>query len=220
MSKLYPLLNKLPKAPDTICAQFRTILLAAGHVARGDVHGVTSAFAHLEKSFHQKGYELAIVQAMPFVGIPRALHAAASLEVAGVVGNADESRMACIAELRERGDSTFKEIYGRNALRVKRRLRQFHPFVEQWIMTCNYGAMLSRDDASLRERELAAVAALSVDRCAAVQLASHIRGAIKVGASYDEVRMTIEHARVLTSEDDWSTAEAVLHRYERARYAL
>ncbi|KAI0558120.1 4-carboxymuconolactone decarboxylase [Gracilaria domingensis] len=220
MSNVYPLLAKLPKAPSTICTQFRTILLAAGHVAGGDVHGVTSAFRYIDPQNHKKAYELAVVQAMPFIGIPRALHAAAALQIMGAVGDSDHSTLASIADLEQKGEHTFNQIYGRNAYRVRKRLKQFHPFVEQWVITCNYGAMLSRNDATLRERELAAVAALSVDRCASVQLASHIRGAFKVGASYDEIKMTVEHARVLAQDDDWQSSEAVLQTWDRARYAL
>ncbi|CAN8063739.1 unnamed protein product [Agarophyton chilense] len=220
MSNLYPLLIKLSTAPASICTQFRTILLAAGHVASGDVHGVTSAFRYIHPEHQRKAYELAVVQAMPFIGIPRALHAAAALQILGVVGDPERSTLASIADLEQRGEHTFNQIYGRNAYRVRKRLKQFHPFVEQWVLTCNYGAMLSRDDVTLRERELAAVAVLSVDRCASVQLASHIRGAFKVGATYDEVKMTVEHARVLASDDDWRSAEAVLQTWDRARYAL
>lgn len=220
MCKLYPLLAKLPPPPSTISPQFRTILLAAGHVAAGDANGATSAFRHISQALHAKAYELAIVQAMPFIGIPRALHSAASLQVLGIVGDTQHSSLDCLSSLQHNGQETFKLIYGRNASRVRKRLKQFHPFIDEWIVSCNYGAVLSRKGITLRERELAAVAALSVDKCAAVQLASHIRGALKMGATEDELCMIIEHGRLLTNDDDWKSADAVLQTWHRARYAL
>lgn len=231
---MYPLLAKVPKTTSTLCEQFRTILLTAGHVAAGDATSAAAAFKYISKNLQDKAYELTILQAAPFIGIPRVLHSAASLQSTGVTGNQSKSLQAfdyhseyssTRSELRRRGEDTFQTIYGRNANRVRRRLNEFHPALDDWIVTCTYGALLSKAAApdmeiSLRERELCAVAVLCVDPCASVQLASHLRGALKAGASVEEVRAVIGQTEVVCGQAAAQSAEAVWATYERARYAL
>lgn len=228
---MYPLLSKLPKAPASLCTELRTILLAVGHVAAGDATATVAAFQHVDASWHKKGYELAILQSAPLVGIPRTLHAAAVLHDAGIRGwdDADHSGAADCAEkeeaglagLRRRGGETFAKVYGRQTTRVRMRLRGYHPRLEEWILGGVYGWTLSRDPhgVSLRERELAAVAALSVDTCAAVQLGSHVRGALRVGAGADEVLSVVRQARVVGGEAAGDSAMRVWQAYKRTRGA-
>lgn len=234
MSKVYPLLTKLNQAPSTLCPQLRTILLAAGHVANGDASATVAAFQHIEKSWQSKAYDLAIVQAAPFIGIPRVLHSAAALQACGITGNECKKSIKLNGEstaatnnfniLTEKGEQAFLAIYGRNDKRVRDRLRTFDKTLENWIVTCVYGFLLSRhgkdvNDITLRERELCAVAALCVDNCANVQLASHIRGAILTGATAEEVFSVVEQTKVVC-ESAAPAALAVWQTYSRARYAL
>lgn len=226
---MYPLLSKLPRGPPTLGPQLRTILLACGHVAAGDAASAIAAFQHMDNGQHSKAYELAILQAIPFIGIPRVLHSAAALQTAGV--RVDRSLFSTrshdeisVKSLFEKGENTFRSVYGRNEYRVRNRLADFHPTMDDWIISSVYGWLLSRstDTASnitLRERELSAVAALCVDPCASVQLASHIRGAVNVGASHDEVLSVIQHTHIVR-EDAAAAAEAVWHTFHRARHAL
>lgn len=226
---VYPLLSKLCPSPTTICSQFRTTLLAAGHVAAGDASSAVAAFDHIDRSYHPKAYELAIVQAVPFIGIPRVLHSAAALQTAGVSINStqntfDKLDQSTIEDLLKTGTLTFRSVYQRNEERVRKRLKEFHPVLDQWIIASVYGWLLSRTDdtaqlVTLRERELSAVAALSVDPCASVQLASHVRGAINVGATPDEVLSVIQQTHVVAPQAA-SSAEAVWHTFHRARHAL
>lgn len=234
MSKVYPLLSKLNQAPKTICPQLRTILLAAGHVAKGDASATVAAFEHIDKPWQNKAYDLVIVQAAPFIGIPRVLHSAAALQACGITGNKRKETKIPNSEsaatpydfniLIEKGEQTFQTIYGRNDERVRNRLRAFDKTLENWIVTCVYGFLLSRhgEEAhgiTLRERELCAVATLCVDDCAGVQLASHIRGAILTGATAEEVFSVVEQTEVIC-ESAAPAALAVWQTYSRARYAL
>lgn len=231
---MYPLISSLPKGAATICNQFRTILLATGHVAAGDANSTVRAFECIEPNQRDKAYELALIQSIPFIGLPRVLHSAASLQAVGIIGNSSgslqgttfqESHHPNRQQLRESGEETFSHIYGRNTTRVRKRLQNFHPALDDWIITCVYGARLSHAaspdvNVSLRERELCAVASLCVDPYAAVQLASHLRGAIKVGATKDEIYTVIEQTEIICGERAAQSALAVWATYERARYAL
>lgn len=228
---MYPLLRQLPTAPASLCNELRTIALAAGWVASGNAAAVTDCFRHIAPSRQDAAYELALLQAVPFIGIPRVLHAAAALQVDGVVGNQSGSMrdkpapQPPLSTLHARGTATFDVVYGRNAMRVRKRLEAFHPALEQWITTWAYGAVLSAPYApdiavTLRERELCAVAVLAADPCASAQLASHLRGALKAGAIRAEVRAVLDHTRVIHGSDAAASADAVWDTYERARYAL
>lgn len=232
--KLYPLLSKL-SAPSTLSTQLRTILLAAGHVAAGDASAAVGAFQYIDGKHRGKAYELCILQAAPLVGIPRALHSAAALQASGIVGsyapiedspNLPRNEDVRVSWLYERGSETFSTVYGRNTSRVRSRLATFHPRLESWIVSHVYGAMFSVDTVgdgetmTLRERELAAVAMLCGDVCAATQLASHLRGALHAGATREEVEAVVGHTGVVHGARAGESARATWETYERARYAL
>lgn len=232
---MYPLLSKL-SAPSSLCPQLRTILLAAGHVAAGDATSTAAAFRYIEEQNLDKAYELCILQAAPLVGIPRALHSAAALQAVGIVGdrgnpirdaNVPKSRdETSVTWLRDTGWRTFQSVYGRNSSRVRQRLADFHPSLERWIVSHVYGAVFSNETAadgaemSLRERELCVVAMLCGDVHAAVQLASHLRGALNAGATGQEVEAVVEQTEVVHGAAAAASAKATWATYERARYAL
>ena len=66
------------------------------------------------------------------------------------------------------------------------RMAGFHPDLAAWILEDGYGKVLSRPILSIRERELIVVAVLSALRLPK-QLESHVRGAVRVGATARDV---------------------------------
>ncbi len=60
------------------------------------------------------------------------------------------------------------------------------PELADWILEEGYGRVLSRPVLSIRERELIVVAVLAALRLP-LQLESHVRGALRVGATAAEV---------------------------------
>lgn len=231
---MYPLLSKLPQAPATLSPHLRTILLATGHVAAGDASAVVAAFSHLPSDHHAKAYELALVQTAPLVGVPRVLHSAAALQTAGIIMGSSSTSPSLSSSLSnnqitssqqlENGQAVFDVVYGRNAQRVRQRLQTMHPMIQHWVLQHVYGALLARTGQSvanvtLRERELAVVAALCTDPVANVQLASHLRGAINAGASREEVAAVVEHTHVIRAEAA-EAAQATWATLDRSRYAL
>lgn len=65
-------------------------------------------------------------------------------------------------------------------------MKGFHPDLADWILEEGYGRVLSRGVLSIRERELIIVAVLSALRLP-LQLESHLRGALRVGATPRDV---------------------------------
>lgn len=217
----YPLLSKLC-APATLTPEFRTMLLAAGHIAAGDAVSATAAFQYLEPMHLTKAYELCLLQSAPLIGIPRVLHSAAAIEGAGIEIPQSQQRLVerrGLDELQERGESTFRTVYGRYAGMVLGRLHKFHPELKEWIVTHAYGRVFSKEGVTSRERELCVVACLAVDPVAGAQLASHLRGALNVGASKEEVEAVVKQTEIVRKESA-EGARAVWESLERARYAL
>jgi 4-carboxymuconolactone decarboxylase len=66
------------------------------------------------------------------------------------------------------------------------RMAGFHPDLADWILADGYGRVLSRPGLPIRERELIVVAVLSALKLPK-QLDSHVRGALRVGATAREV---------------------------------
>ena len=124
-----------------------------------------------------------LLQLIPFAGYARAINAFAVLqEIAPHASRTSRPR----GDVRRRGEALCRRIYGPVYERMIARMRGFHPDLAEWILADGYGRVLSRPGLSIRERELIVVAVLSALRLPK-QLESHVRGAIRVGATSKEV---------------------------------
>jgi len=85
-----------------------------------------------------------------------------------------------------RGEALCRRVYGPEYVRLRRFMQRLHPDLDRWMLTEGYGDTLTRPGLTLRERELATVAALAALGWAQ-QLAAHESGAVRVGASPLEV---------------------------------
>jgi 4-carboxymuconolactone decarboxylase len=110
---------------------------------------------------------------------------------------------------RGRGLALFRKIYESQSDEVLRGLSDVLPGFETWILEHAYGRVLSRPALGARERELMAVSALAVLRCPA-QLASHARGALRLGAPAGEVRGAVRILEGLFDRTALAEAAAVL----------
>ena len=124
-----------------------------------------------------------------FAGFPRAiqgLHARAAVRSKPAAAeSAEESRRDRAAD-RERGRALFERIYGEHSERVLGTLEHALPGYSRWILEHAYGRVLARSGISAVQRELLAVAALDALDCPD-QRASHVRGALRLGASEAQV---------------------------------
>jgi alkylhydroperoxidase/carboxymuconolactone decarboxylase family protein YurZ len=124
-----------------------------------------------------------LLQLVPFAGYARAINAFAALrEFAPHAARPARRR----GGLRRRGEALCRRIYGPVYGRMIARMKGFHPELAEWILEDGYGKVLSRPVLSIRERELIVVAVLAALRLPK-QLESHVRGALRVGATRREV---------------------------------
>lgn len=87
----------------------------------------------------------------------------------------------------ERGIERLREVDGSAGERVVESLAGICPDLGRYIVEFGFGDVYSRPGLSLREREIATVAALTALGNAAPQLKVHIGAALNVGLSREEI---------------------------------
>jgi len=125
----------------------------------------------------------ALLQLIPFAGYARAINAFAVLQD---LSPHKPRPVRPRGDLARRGEALCRRIYGPVYERMIARMAGYHPELAEWILADGYGRVLSRPGLPIRERELIVVAVLSALRLPK-QLESHVRGAIRVGATAREV---------------------------------
>lgn len=175
---------------DAICAW----CASAAAVQRLDAlrEGITAAIT-LETPLIAV-YEI-LLQTYLFAGFPAGIEGlsvfAGTLNAAGVVfvppiaDNFDEGNFY------KRGVPLYKKVYGAVADKMSAAVDSVSPDLYHWMLVEGYGKTLSRAGANSITRELCIVAVLAVLGWQR-QLFSHVRGAINVGATPDEVRHAAE----------------------------
>ena len=146
----------------------------------------------------------AVLMTHLFAGFPRMVEAFERLD--GALTPPAEAEIGDGAEL-------FSRIYADLAGDVAGRLAELDPKLHTWITEHAYGRVLSRSGLGADRRELLAVAALAVteqDR----QLMSHVRGAIRCGATADEVLAVVDV--VADWLDDPERVRAIARRFSEA----
>jgi 4-carboxymuconolactone decarboxylase len=93
----------------------------------------------------------------------------------------------------ERGWERLRELAGEQGERVIEGLKDISPDLARYVVEFGYGDVYSRDGLSDRERQLAAIAALTALGGAEAQLEYHIGIALNVGLRPDEIVETIIH---------------------------
>lgn len=89
------------------------------------------------------------------------------------------------------GLARLREIDGEAGERVVANLADIAPDFARYLIEFPFGDIYSRPGLDLRSREIAVVAALTALGNAVPQLKVHIRGALNVGVSRDEIVETI-----------------------------
>lgn len=144
-------------------------------------------------SCHHEVYEL-VLQSYLFGGFPTALDALQSCyRVLGAPPSIGEvGTTVKEAVIRERGQVLCREIYGNVFDKMFDALTSVSPDLAQWMITEGYGKTLSRPGCDTVTRELCIVAMLTV-LGRRQQLTSHVRGALRAGASMQDLK-DVEHA--------------------------
>jgi len=161
-----------------------------------------------------RGWREVVLQSHLFAGFPRAVEAASVLSAAGGLGTLDPDELVPADARDTAGRELFDAIYGSGAAAVRAQLADYHPELAHWIASHAYARVLSRPGLSADRRELAAVAALAAQGQER-QLASHVRGALRVGATAQEVREALEALRALVDEPLLARALDVAQHFAR-----
>lgn len=131
--------------------------------------------------------EEAVLQATLFFGFPRTVTAFETLQECWPAARAPQHGALPAAEQAGAGRALFDAIYDRNAHAVHGLLASFHPDFHDFVIESAYGRVLARPGLEPVVRELLAVAGLAALQ-QAPQLVAHARGALRFGATLDQVR--------------------------------
>jgi len=134
--------------------------------------------------------EEALLQSCLFLGFPASLDALERWRRASGQGTpppADEDPQIW----RPRGLNVCRRVYGEQVERLRRNIAALHPDIAEWMVDDGYGKVLGRRGLDLRDRELLIAAQLAVQD-APRQLHSHLRGALRNGATEDQVEAMLD----------------------------
>lgn len=136
-----------------------------------------------------------ILQTYLFAGYASAINAFIVLNELGVKGEYLREGEPSLEEWEHRGKDLCRKIYGKHYDKLVENMQQLHPDLAGWMIWEGYGKVLSRPFLSPRVRELlivAMTAVLQVER----QFHSHVKGALNVGASREELHRVFNEVTV------------------------
>lgn len=216
----HPWFKQLPEAPETLLPEERVLTLLSGNIAAGHLADVAQDWRYLPSSWHEQGMEV-VLQTHLFAGFARAINGLATVTAVGVHCETpswgEEERD--LESWKAAGEKSCEAIYGRVYPKLRDRMGTMHPLLDNMMVEHGYGRVLSRPNLSLRLRELAVIAVLAGLDCAP-QLNSHLRGAVRVGASEAEVKAVLAQTRMVWGEEAQAQADATLETVIAARYGL
>lgn len=180
-------------------------------IVLGDWPRLTEVRASAPSGEPDRAWREAVLQSHLFAGFPRTVEAFEVLEEAGGLGSLDPEELEPFGG---DGGPLFERIYAGLAEPVRQRLTSHHPVFAAWILDHAYGRVLSRPGLAPDRRELLAVAALAVTHQER-QLMSHARGAVRCGASSQEVVATLDLVEDLIDPDHLPRLREVVSRFAR-----
>jgi 4-carboxymuconolactone decarboxylase len=127
-----------------------------------------------------------LLQSRLMVGYPRTLSAAGWWREAIGRSAAEPEPTSSAGVHSIRGEATCRQVYGANYEKLRDNVRRLHPSLDAWMVAEGYGATIGRPGLDLVRRELAVIAQVAALE-AARQLHSHLRGALNVGATGEQI---------------------------------
>ncbi len=158
-----------------------------------------------------RAWREALLQSHLFAGYPRVVEAFEVLSTHGGTLEPPSDELESRGDV-SRGQALFDRIYCDLSDPVRDRLSSFHPDFADWIAEHAYGRVLSRPGLEPRVRELCAVVALAVSGQTRQQ-ASHVRGAMRLGCTLQELREALEHVSDLADAAHMRAAQTCLRRF-------
>lgn len=196
-------------------AHARALALYSAAIAFGNGSLLAETIEKLQqfKVTPEHFYEVTL-QSYLFLGFPRMLEAADVLNRYYPLENAQSHlRQLSPSESEqwfENGMDLCRRVYGDNYEPLKQRVESIAPEIFRWMIIEGYGKVLSRPELPAPERELAIVAFLMIENRDR-QLHSHIRGALNVGCSVDQVTTVVEDIGDAAG-DGYESAHGIMNR--------
>ncbi len=156
----------------------------------------------------------ALLQAHLFAGFPRVVEASEVLAQVGGLGEPEADEVRPAGDRFAEGRALFDRIYAESANEVMASLESYHPVLARWIEGHAYGRVLARGGLAPKTREILAVACLAAQGQER-QLASHMRGALRLGATEEEIRDAFASVADLLDADKLQRAERVVDKFTR-----
>jgi alkylhydroperoxidase/carboxymuconolactone decarboxylase family protein YurZ len=152
----------------------------------------------------------AVLQTYLFAGYAAAINAFITLNEVSE-GNQEFFReeSGSLKNWEERGEELCTKIYGSQYEKLVHNMKRLHPDLAEWMLWEGYGKVLARPFLSPIVRELlivAMTAVLQVER----QFISHVRGAMNVGATSEQIWAVFEQVKIHLSEEVASRYEEIM----------
>jgi 4-carboxymuconolactone decarboxylase len=155
----------------------------------------------------------AVLQAYLFAGYASAINAFIILnEVSEGDQNFLQEESGSLQIWQERGEQLCRKIYGSQYEKLVHNMKRLHPDLADWMIWEGYGKVLSRPFLTPVVRELLIVAmttVLQVER----QFMSHVRGALNVGATSEQIQAVFDQVKVYLQEEVVSRYEEIIKRF-------
>ena len=143
--------------------------------------------------------EEVLLQGHLFLGFPATLEGLAAWRDAGAPAPDGDERAVEPGARVERGRRLCRRVYGDAYGKLRANVRALHPALDRWMVEEGYGKVLSRSGLGSEARELCVVATLAVVERPR-QLRAHLRGALNVGASPEDVEGVLALAAEVAEE--------------------
>lgn len=181
--------------PDPALVRIALLAAAAGAIWRGDWGRLRERLAALRTAGWPRadGEEL-LLQAVLFCGFPRVVSAFAALDEVWPAAQPPAGGGLPPAAQADAGRALFDAIYGPHAPAVAAKLRACHADFAAFVLEVAYGRVLARPGLPGSDRELLAAALLAAQDQPR-QFVSHALGALRLGATREQLRTAV-HAAV------------------------
>jgi alkylhydroperoxidase/carboxymuconolactone decarboxylase family protein YurZ len=183
----------MPERSPGLDAQTRALVHAAVAVASGDTVALRERLVAADAArVSSRWIDELLLQSLLNVGYALGLQAFGvwrELSPAPVPGSADAGEPLEHETWRdwvERGARVCRDVYGRTYHKLLVNLRGLHPALEALVVVDAYGKLIGRDGLDLKRRELCTLAEIAVIDTPR-QLHAHLRGALNVGSTAEEV---------------------------------
>eukprot|EP00386_Alphamonas_edax_P016280 GDKI01049722.1.p1 GENE.GDKI01049722.1~~GDKI01049722.1.p1 ORF type:complete len:245 (-),score=63.19 GDKI01049722.1:229-963(-) len=188
----------------------------AAHTAAGNYEQVKAVWKSLQESEHVQGLE-AIFMVHFLAGAPRVIEALSAVHSTGVCTsaikqlqgeNAMDIRTGAENDDEKQKAYWFDRVYGGVAGKLHTELERLHPHFSSVVLNHAYGKMYGRPYLSFVQKELCTVSVMCYLKTPR-QLYSHLRGALKAGASPQVCECVLKHMHAQGCVDGGALSEAV-----------